>query len=390
MLYLLTLQSIISAFVFVFRTPKHISNYILAIWFIINAMGFVNFLIPQGLASYIEIGYIPFLFLNGPILFFYVKSLITINFRFKWKHALHLIPFFLLCIYRLATFDLSENPTFYYVNPMPLKYLILYFFITSSLIIYLTAIFVLVTLHRRNIGNYFSNVSQRQTLTWVNIVMNIIAISYIIKYFAPLMPELLLGTNTVFWYNQFNLGLLGFLILVCGLLQPEIYIDKPVNQEEREEFEGIEELEGNIQQLHGAKYTRSGLSKEELFEMSQTIQKYILISKPYLNPDYSLELMAKDLNITRQNLSQAINDEIGKNFYQLINEFRVNEFKKYLIDPKMSHITFLGLAYEAGFNSKSSFYRLFKEITGETPTEYSQRLKSNKLSVINQANTIMV
>lgn len=90
---------------------------------------------------------------------------------------------------------------------------------------------------------------------------------------------------------------------------------------------------------------------------------------------FDRNIQAKDLNITRQNLSQAINDEIGKNFYQLINEFRVTEFKKYLNDPKMNHITFLGLAYEAGFNSKSSFYRVFKEITGETPTEFRQRIK---------------
>jgi len=112
-----------------------------------------------------------------------------------------------------------------------------------------------------------------------------------------------------------------------------------------------------------------------LSEIGQTIQQYLESQKPYLNSEYNLELMAKDLNVTRQNLSQTINDELGKNFYQLINEFRVTAFKKYLNDPKMNHITFLGLAYEAGFNSKSSFYRVFKEITGETPTEFRQKIK---------------
>jgi AraC-like DNA-binding protein len=193
--------------------------------------------------------------------------------------------------------------------------------------------------------------------------MIIIAVSNIFEYFAPLVPNFLqLAVDRGFWFNQFNLGMLGFLLLVFGLLQQTIYIDHPVNLEERKE------------QNQPSKYTRSGLNKQQLSQNALTIQKYIETNKPYLNPDYNLELMARDLNITRQNLSQTINDEMGKNFYQLINEFRVAAFKQYLNDPKMSHINFLGLAYEAGFNSKSSFYRLFKEITGETPTGYRQRL----------------
>ena len=60
--------------------------------------------------------------------------------------------------------------------------------------------------------------------------------------------------------------------------------------------------------------------------------------------------MARDLNITRQNISLTINDAIGKNFYQLINEYRVEEFKQLVLDSKNDHITLLGLAYDAGFN----------------------------------------
>ena len=247
---------------------------------------------------------------------------------------------------------------------MPLKFFVIYALICSSIIVYLVVIFILLLRHKKNISNYFSNKSHRFTLDWVIVVIIIITLSNIIGYFGPLIPGLQnLGGNSVFWFNQFNLGMLGFLLLVFGLLQPAIYIDKPVNLEERKE-------EAN-------KYIRSGLSKQQLSEIGQTISTYIEIQKPYLNPEYNLELMAKDLNITRQNLSQAINDEIGKNFYQLINEFRVTEFKTYLNNPKMNHITFLGLSYEAGFNSKSSFYRVFKEITGETPTEYRLRIKRN-------------
>jgi len=363
MLYLLTLQSIISALVFSLRRPRHVSNYLLSLWFAINALSFIGLLIPGGLVSFIKIGYLPFLFLNGPIFMFYVRSQIDIDFRFKWSHALNLLPFFFISVYRLISISESVKTTSFYNPGMPLKYLIIYTLICASVIIYLTVIFILLIRHNRNIKNYFSSKSQRLTLNWVVIIMIIIAVSNIFQYFVPLFYNFLqIGVDLGFWFNQFNLGMLGFLLLVFGLLQPPIYIDQPVNQEERKE------------QIQHSKYTRSGLNKHQLGQHALTIQKYIETNKPYLNPDYNLELMARDLNITRQNLSQTINDEMGKNFYQLINEFRVAAFKQYLNDPKMSHINFLGLAYEAGFNSKSSFYRLFKEVTGETPTEYRQRL----------------
>lgn len=86
--------------------------------------------------------------------------------------------------------------------------------------------------------------------------------------------------------------------------------------------------------------------------------------------------MARDLNITRQNISLVINESLGKNFFQLINEFRVKEFKQLVLDPKLSHITLLGLAFDAGFNSKSSFNRIFKEISGETPSSYKRKLQN--------------
>ncbi len=364
MLYLLTLQSLIGALVFLVRRPHHVSNYILSVWFVINALNFVGLLIPGGLSSYIKIGYMPFLFLNGPLFLFYVLSLIQINFRFQWKHALHLFPFVFVSIYRLISISESVQPSSFYEVQMPLRYLIIYVLLSLSVGVYLVIIFVLLNRHKNNIKNYFASKSQRFTLDWVNVVLLVFAVSSVFEFWAPLLPlGQVLAADKVFWFNQFNLGMFAFLLLIFGLLQPAIYVQEPVNKEER-----IAESK---------KYVRSGLNKQQLTNIGQSIQQYIETQKPYLNPDYNLEQMAKDLNITRQNLSQTINDEIGKNFYQLINEFRVAEFKKYLNDPKMNHITFLGLAYEAGFNSKSSFYRVFKEITGETPTEFREKIKRN-------------
>ena len=364
MLYLVTIQFLLSAIVFVFFKPRHSSNLLLAFWYCINVLNFIGFIIPDNLTDIIGIGYLPFLFLNGPIFYFYIQSIINIEFKFKWIHSLHLIPFILFGISRFLIYDESFAPSFYYGAKMPFRILFVYISISISITGYLVSIFFMLIKHRENIKDYFSYTSKEITLSWFFIVISIISVSYILLIFIPLFDFIPISPErSIFWFNQFNLALLGFILLVFGLLQPVIYTDTPVNREERK----------NPQR---GKSERSGLSKEEMTSISNAIMAYLTRQKPYLNPDYSLEQMARDLNITRQNISLVINESIGKNFFQLINEFRVEEFKRLVVDPKLSHITLLGLAFDAGFNSKSSFNRIFKEITGETPSSFKRKLQS--------------
>ncbi len=358
MLYLATIQSILSALLFLLKKPNHLSNKLLSLWFIINTLNFVGSLLPQGLVSYIKIGYVPFLYLIGPLFYFYVQSQIHIEFKLKWKHLLHLIPFALMSASRLLYFKGSFAPSFYYEGKLQLNYFLVYATITLSILGYLGVIFVLWSRHRKNVKNYFSNTSQKIMLDWVAIMVSTASISYLLLLFAPLFLK---TNNSVFWFNQFNLAMLGFFMLIFGLLQPVLYHEDPVNIVERKTDNS------------NKKYEHSGISNKQLTTYAEMIICYTENNKPYLQSEYNLEMMARDLNITRQNISQTLNEKIGKNFYQLINEYRVSEFKSLLKNPKYSHITFLGLAFEAGFNSKSSFYRVFKEITGETPTEYRKR-----------------
>jgi AraC-like DNA-binding protein len=212
--------------------------------------------------------------------------------------------------------------------------------------------------HRINIKNYFSATPNEIKLDWVFVIMSLISLSYIFLLYVPLLDVFSLSIEKkMFWFAQFNSGLLAFILLVFGLLQPIIYKNHPVNIEERKNNEFN-------------KLVKTGLNEMELKTMANKIIDYLNNSKPYLDPEYNLEIMARDLNITRQNISVAINDTIGKNFYQLINEYRVEEFKQLVLDSKHHNITLLGLAYDAGFNSKSSFNRIFKEITGSTPSSY--------------------
>jgi len=97
--------------------------------------------------------------------------------------------------------------------------------------------------------------------------------------------------------------------------------------------------------------------------------------KPFLNPELSLPELADSLEVSRNQLSSVINKIHKKNFYEFVNQFRVDEVKKLMEDPKNKHLKLISLAYDAGFNSKASYYRIFKQLTEMTPTQYLETLK---------------
>jgi len=74
-------------------------------------------------------------------------------------------------------------------------------------------------------------------------------------------------------------------------------------------------------------------------------------------------------------LSQVINQQSGKNFFKFINEYRVEEAKRLLTDQSTQKYTILAIAYDCGFNSKSSFNTIFKQYTGKTPSDFIENSK---------------
>jgi AraC-like DNA-binding protein len=96
--------------------------------------------------------------------------------------------------------------------------------------------------------------------------------------------------------------------------------------------------------------------------------------KCYLNPDLSLGSLAGHLGVSAAVLSATINTYYGKNFRNLINDYRVEEAKRKLGDPALSHLSVLGIALESGFNSEASFYRIFKQHTSLSPAAYAAQL----------------
>lgn len=92
----------------------------------------------------------------------------------------------------------------------------------------------------------------------------------------------------------------------------------------------------------------------------------------YLDPELKLEHLARALELPPKTTSYIINEGFGKSFNDLLNEYRVEEVKKRLTDPRFQHYSLLSIGYDAGFNSKATFYRAFKKATGQTPREYRE------------------
>ena len=117
-------------------------------------------------------------------------------------------------------------------------------------------------------------------------------------------------------------------------------------------------------------YRKSGLKAEDATSLHQQLLTLMTTEKPYLEPKLSLAQLAEMLGVLPNHLSQIINQYEEKNFYDFVNSYRVEEFITLAKKDIDKNFNLLGLAYEAGFNSKSSFNQVFKKITGKTPSEF--------------------
>lgn len=115
------------------------------------------------------------------------------------------------------------------------------------------------------------------------------------------------------------------------------------------------------------------ITKSDSSILFAAIIKYFENEKPYHNPDFNIQLLAIALNSSYKKLSKAINDSANENFNTFINKFRIDEVKRMLDGEEYAHFSIEAIGYEAGFNSKASFYNAFKKFTNTTPTNYRKK-----------------
>jgi len=164
----------------------------------------------------------------------------------------------------------------------------------------------------------------------------------------------------IFCTDGISLSLSIFIILIgyYGLKQNELF-----SYPEKESLVLEQKLE---------KYSGSRLKESEARLYLEKLNNYMATEKPYLNPDLNLPQLAKEVNIPSYYLSQIINENMGRNFFDFINRQRIVDVKSKITNPQYDNFSILGIAFESGFNSKSAFNRVFKNITGLTPSEYKK------------------
>ena len=118
------------------------------------------------------------------------------------------------------------------------------------------------------------------------------------------------------------------------------------------------------------KYKNSSITGQQQADLLDRLKLHMETQKPYLHGSFSLPELAQQLNISVHVLSQAINEGLGKNFFELTAEYRVEEAKRLL--KEQAHVKVEEIAEQVGYHSKSSFNTAFKKITGLTPSEFRQ------------------
>jgi AraC-like DNA-binding protein len=358
-------QALFGIALFIVKRPRHISFSFLTVWLAVIAIFLGARLLPFEVVEYFKPGIFPLIFLFGPLLFMYLSSLTVENFRLKPVYLLHLVPFLLVCLHRsfvevvpiTSSSDLSENPSYLFNK-------VYYSIFIISVCIYWILSLKLVIKHKKNIPYNFSNYTTRNTLNWSVFVLTLFLIFFIADFSMFYFSRVLNINIHSISLLPLNITLFTFIIIFFGINQTVIYYDEHNLKESELSEKGI---------IESSRTDRGLLENKQKEELTEIILQYLEDKKPYLNPDYSLQMMVDDLNISRQKLSYLINSGQQKNFYKFINEFRIRDVKEKLLDPGFNHYSVLGIGLDCGFNSKTSFNRIFKEETGITPSEFKKR-----------------
>lgn len=130
--------------------------------------------------------------------------------------------------------------------------------------------------------------------------------------------------------------------------------------------------------LGQSKYPNKKVSDQEANTLFARLEKIMTEKELYKNPDLKLNELSKETNISSHQLSQLLNDNLGKNFTTYVNEFRINEACK--IMASSNRLTLESVGYEVGFNSKSTFFATFKKLTGTTPANHQQKIQIDNIA----------
>ncbi|MGE5604404.1 MAG: helix-turn-helix domain-containing protein, partial [Bacteroidota bacterium] len=245
--------------------------------------------------------------------------------------------------------------------------------------IYMILVHCKIRQHQQKIKESYSEIDGIN-LSWLRYFITILLFIYLCYYI--LLAMMLHVSNFDLIFPQFQ-KIMAFVLSIAiygigyrGLSQPQIFNhDIPEKIQEELESKSLQKI--STLEAPAGRYEHSSLDPQEAEEISKILLDFMLKEKPYLNPELTLPELASRLGISRNRLSQVLNEKMGVSFYDFVNTYRVNQVKEYLNAPEYRHLKMLALAFEAGFNSKATFNSFFKKTVGLTPSEYRKQMTSS-------------
>jgi len=293
-------------------------------------------------------------FLYGPFFYLYVKSLLTTAPNHYKKWLIHLLP---SLVYIILLFFMLQAPKYWYFSWMLTATLAL-----AHSTLYLIKSYQLITNYRKKTFNIHTQLKYLQTIT---ILMGVCLL-------AALYAVILFTFNMPYHLNFFNYhisGLAASLVIYTlgyfAVLSPEVF-----------KLPAKEVVPATVPLItkSNASPIKEYFTPEELQTWTTKLEEIMVSSKPYLNPKLTLNDLAQMLGADKLMTSRIIHEGFQLGFYDFINTYRIDYFIQLSQDKKYQHYTSLALAFEAGFNAKSTFHKVFKKIKNMTPSAYLKSL----------------
>lgn len=296
-------------------------------------------------------------FLSAAFLYISVLLFTSISKIFKPKNLLHFSPFILFFIFRIPFFITGKNTQFDEQERI-IVFFILRIALPLQILIYWILSFVTLQKHLKIIKQFSSSI-EKNDLQWL-------------KYFLVILLIIVFA-----WFNLLFFGLKNLIDLTPFLYLSSVFFLAYFSLQQREIFDFSPNELNELSSIKIYKKENSKrVSEYRLTELDEKLKILLHSEKLYLDNDLSLPKLATKLQATSNETSFLINELYQENFYNFINKHRIEEAKMLLLSEKYSQLNILGIAYEAGFNSKTTFNTTFKKYVGMSPTEF---VKSNIL-----------
>jgi AraC-like DNA-binding protein len=355
-------QGIYSAFVLTHTKLRNPANHYLAILLVVLSVSILHsvFIIPYFHRFHNTSFHIkePFILLVVPLIWLYVKKLNEPQFHFTKKQLLHFVPFLAVMLFSvffvLPHADHSNNQNFY--SHTLIINIFLYVVALCQYAFYLFYILQLIQNFKMKVLNELSNTEYIDP-AWLRIFLITFLVVFLLL--IVMMVIAIHRINADYFNNIVSVvfALVIYILGYKGLFQQTIL---PIDTEVAVNIGMSGESEIRDNKVDGQ------LLDKLVYFMAQ--------QKPYHNPELTLTALAQQVEISRNSLSELINSGTGGNFYDFVNKYRVDEVRQLMENPKFKDYTLLAIAFEAGFPSKSTFNSIFKKFTGQTPSEYRDRL----------------